>query len=201
MSLASRRFNSTPSRRSPNPPPPPPACACCPRPPYCPTGLLFPLTLGLCWTGWCILPPYPSCLPLIERSSARNKNQIKPCNKKHSVIFYHIALSIQTCHMLMAEPSTYDMFVLLKKNGYVDGWAVNIWHVFVSKYLYFKMWKYKLVICWWLSRQHKTSLKVVICWRLSHQHMTTYLDYNIIQEYDYFGIQHYSRICLFWDTA
>ena len=30
-------------------------------------------------------------------------------------------LSIQTCHMLMAEPSTYDMFVLLKKNGYVDG--------------------------------------------------------------------------------
>ena len=39
----------------------------------------------------------------------------------HSVIFYNIALSIQTCHMLMAEPSTYDMFALLKKNGYVDG--------------------------------------------------------------------------------
>jgi hypothetical protein len=44
----------------------------------------------------------------------------------HSVIFYHIALSIQTCHMLMAEPSAYDMFALLKKNGYVDGCAVNI---------------------------------------------------------------------------
>ena len=38
----------------------------------------------------------------------------------HSVIFYHIALSMQTCHMLMAEPSTdmltaqpitYDMFL------------------------------------------------------------------------------------------
>jgi hypothetical protein len=26
----------------------------------------------------------------------------------------------------MAEPSTYDMFALLKKNGYVDGSAVNI---------------------------------------------------------------------------
>ena len=25
-------------------------------------------------------------------------------------IFYHIALSIKTCHMLMAELSTYDMF-------------------------------------------------------------------------------------------
>ena len=77
-------------------------------------------------------------------------------NPIHSVVFYHIALSIQTCHMLMAEPSTYDMFALLKKNGYVDGWAVNIWHVFVSKHFYFKIWKYKLVICWWLSRQHMT---------------------------------------------
>ena len=71
----------------------------------------------------------------------------------------------------MAEPSTYDMFALLKKNSYVDGWAVNIWPVFASKYFYFKIGKYRLVICWWLSRQHTTSLKVVICWRLSHQHM------------------------------
>ena len=44
----------------------------------------------------------------------------------HSVIFYHIALSMKTCHMLMAEPSTYDMFAFLKKNGYVDGSAVNL---------------------------------------------------------------------------
>ena len=36
----------------------------------------------------------------------------------HSVIFYHIALSKQTCHMLMVEPSTYDMFAFLKKNDY-----------------------------------------------------------------------------------
>ena len=27
---------------------------------------------------------------------------------KHSVFFYHIALSIKTCHLLMAEPSTFD---------------------------------------------------------------------------------------------
>ena len=39
----------------------------------------------------------------------------------HSVLFYHIALSMKTCHMLMAEPSTYDMFAFFKKNGYVDG--------------------------------------------------------------------------------
>ena len=36
-------------------------------------------------------------------------------NAVHSVIFYQIALSIQTCHMLMAEPSTYDMFTLFEK--------------------------------------------------------------------------------------
>ena len=37
--------------------------------------------------------------------------------------------------MLMVEPSTYDMFAFLKMNGYVDGSAVNISHVFklVSK--------------------------------------------------------------------
>ena len=39
----------------------------------------------------------------------------------HSVLFYHIALSIKTCHMLMADLSTYDMFAFLKENGYVDG--------------------------------------------------------------------------------
>ena len=32
-----------------------------------------------------------------------------------SILFYHIAQSIKTCHMLMAKPSTYDMFALLKK--------------------------------------------------------------------------------------
>ena len=46
----------------------------------------------------------------------------------HSVIFHHIALSIQTCHMLMAEPSTYDMFALFEKER----------------------------LCWRLSRQHMT---------------------------------------------
>ena len=57
------------------------------------------------------------------------------CNldvKDHSVLFYHIALSIKTCHMLMAE---HDRFVFLKKNGYVDGWAINIWHVFFCLFL------------------------------------------------------------------
>ena len=44
---------------------------------------------------------------------------------RHSVLFYHIALSKQTCCMLMAEESTYDMFAFKKKNGYVDGWAVT----------------------------------------------------------------------------
>ena len=56
----------------------------------------------------------------------------------HSVIFYHIALSIQTCHMLMAEPSICNMFALLKKNGYVDGSASTydmflFWNIFISR--------------------------------------------------------------------
>jgi hypothetical protein len=50
-----------------------------------------------------------------------------------------------------------DMLEFFKKNSYVDGWAINIWHVFISTNLNVKIWKYKLVICWWLSRQHMTS--------------------------------------------
>ena len=62
-----------------------------------------------------------------------------------SILFYHIAQSIKTCHMLMAKPSTYDMFAFLKnlyvfmldnnkrnRNlSYVEGWAINIWLVYV----------------------------------------------------------------------
>jgi hypothetical protein len=40
----------------------------------------------------------------------------------------------------MAGPSTYGMFSFLKKNGYVDGPAVNKWHVFDSKNLNVKIW-------------------------------------------------------------
>ena len=36
-------------------------------------------------------------------------------------VFKFENMKIQTSHMLMAQPSTYDMFALLKKNGYVDG--------------------------------------------------------------------------------
>ena len=43
----------------------------------------------------------------------------------HSVIFNHIALLIKTCHMLMAEPTAYDMFVFLKKNRYVFCWFLK----------------------------------------------------------------------------
>ena len=33
----------------------------------------------------------------------------------HSVFFYHIGISIQTCRLLMDELSTYDMFAISKK--------------------------------------------------------------------------------------
>ena len=96
-------------------------------------------------------------------------------SRDHSVIFYHIALSMQTCHMLMAEPSTYDMFAFLKKNGYVDGWAVNIWHVFLlfsnkrnKKLSYVDGWAVNISVLF-------QKWKHVICWRLSHQHMTCLL--------------------------
>ena len=74
----------------------------------------------------------------------------------------------------------------------VDGWAVDIWHVFVSKYLNFKIWKYKLVICFIslirnqlknMSYVDRSSVNIfvlfqkckhVICWRLRCQHMTTF---------------------------
>ena len=81
--------------------------------------------------------------------------------------------------MLMAESSTYVMFAFLKKNRYIDGWAVNIWHVFVSKYINFKIWKYKLVVCWWLSSAsyfsyYKPIENDVICWQLSRQHIFSF---------------------------
>jgi hypothetical protein len=75
-------------------------------------------------------PNYPSVS--YRRKPGRNKAMLveiavsSSMHKIHSVIFYRIALSKQTCHMLMDEPSTYDMLAILKKNRYVDGSTVNI---------------------------------------------------------------------------
>ena len=48
-----------------------------------------------------------------------------------ALYFFTIYLYRSKHVICWAEPSTYDMFAFLKKNSYVDGSTVNIWHVFM----------------------------------------------------------------------
>ena len=102
-------------------------------------------------------------------------------NSLHSVLFYHIAPSIKTCHMSMAELSTYNRFAFLKKNRYIDGSVINIWQF--SNLLYVDVWAINIwlvrIFIFWnlntLKQKHVSrQQKYVICWGLNHQHMTCF---------------------------
>ena len=103
------------------------------------------------------------------------------------------------CYILIAELSTYDMFVFLKKNGYFASWALKIWHVFLlvsdkrNKKLSYvdgsavniwqlsnlsyvdgwaiNIWLVYIFIFWNLNTLKQ---KHVICWRLSRQHIRSF---------------------------
>ena len=59
-----------------------------------------------------------------------------------TILYFHILkfkyFETKTCHMLTAQPSTYQFFFLNANMSYVDGSAINIWHVCFDRAIWYK---------------------------------------------------------------